>query len=95
MVTNITYLSHQQHAHTWDKTSAIDRIREYLVTDARLNGFSGYDTINPVVQFVSKVSEVSAALDILTEGAAADSGDASAQEQARFVRVIEHVRFKT
>jgi hypothetical protein len=83
------------HDRTWDKTAAMDRIREYLVTDARLNGFSGYDTINAVVQFVSKVSEVSAAMDILADGTAGDSGDASAEEKARFVRVIEHVRFKT
>lgn len=85
------------HDNTWDRDLAMQRINEYLATYARLNGFSAYDTIATAVQLISKVNEVSAGLDILTNASAGASGDTTAPAQAdsdKFVRVMEHVKFK-
>ena len=83
------------HDNTWDKNMAMDRINEYLTTYARVNGFSAYYVVKTAAQLVSKVNEISAAMDILADGAAGASGDTSAPEQAKFVRIVEQVRFKT
>ena len=83
------------HDSTWDKNMAMDRINEYLTTYARVNGFSAYYVVKTAAQLVSKVNEISAAMDILANGAAGASGDTSAPEQAKFVRIIEQVKFKT
>lgn len=82
----------------WNLDMAKQRIKEYLTTYARLNGFSGYVTINAAAQLISEVNRASAAVDILADMASAASGDTSAPAQDkkdRFVRVIEHVKFKT
>jgi hypothetical protein len=81
--------------NTWDRNMAMQRINEYLTTYARLNGFSGYATISAAVQLLSKVSGASAALDILANAAGGASGDTSPPAQAKFVRVIEQVKFRT
>ena len=80
---------------SWDKDLAMQRISEYLATYARFNGFSGYDTISGAVQLLAKPNEVSAGMDILADAAAGNSRDAPSPGQAKFVRVIEQVRFRT
>ena len=80
---------------TWNRDAAMQRIKEYLATYARLNGFSGYDTVSAAEHLVSKVSEASAAVDILADAAGSTSGAAAQPDQARFVRVIKQVKFRT
>ena len=79
---------------TWDKSRGLQRIDEYLATYARLNGFSGYNPVSSAVQFLSKISGGSAGLDILTN-AAGGADNTTQPDQARYVRVIEQVRFRT
>jgi hypothetical protein len=79
---------------TWDRNMARQRIDEYLSTCSRLNGFAGYKVISSAIQLLSKVNRTSAALDILQDAA---SGEAPmpGPGQAKFVRVIEQVKFES
>jgi type IV pilus biogenesis protein CpaD/CtpE len=78
----------------WDRNMAMQRINEYLATYARVNGLSGFDTISAATQLISKIGSASVALDLVADAARAASGETSAPEQARFVRVIDQVKFR-
>ncbi len=81
--------------NTWDRSMALQRVDEYLATYARVNGFSGYNVIRVADQLLSRITGGSVALDILANAAAGASEDTSPPAQAKYVRVIEQVKFRT
>jgi hypothetical protein len=81
--------------NTWDKSMALQRVDEYLATYTRVNGFSGYNAISVATQLLSRIPAGSAGLDILASAAGGASNDTAQPEQAKYVRVMEQVRFRT